>query len=261
MQFRDLDFKFDGIKGRDKQLKIVNIDNKNSENIFGIDREINEENIGIDEPLFLGVKKKCPSIPITLMKMNNYGIPKAFKKNELLEICRWLFKEDYRPFISYDNTGIVHYVLFTKGRDFENCAREGYINLEMRLSAPYGYSNQLINFYEVRGKKIIDIYNNSNLDQFIYPDIEFELLSSDGNIEIINSTTNQKVIFTNLDDYEHIYVYNDALRDVVSLKNNDKNIYKNFNKEWMKLAYGKNRIKIIGNCKIKFISQIPIALT
>lgn len=260
MQFRSTNFMFDGKNSRDRNLKIVDIDGKNEDIIFGVEQNINEDDSVGDIPLFLGVKRSIPTIPITIMKMNNFNRPIPYSKGELEEICRWLFQKEYKPFISYDNAGIVYYVIFTKGNNFETSAKEGYLNLEMRLNAPHGYSNPLISTYRVKGEKQIKLYNNSNLDDIVYPDIEFELLNNTTSLEIRNESIGQSIIFNDLEPNEHIFVYNDMLKDVVSMTDKNRNIFNKFNKEWLKLRYGKNRIKIIGECKIKFINQYPIAL-
>lgn len=223
-------------------------------------QDIIEEESGTDIPLFLGVKRKCPTFPVTIMKMDENNKPLPFRKGEMDEICRWLIQKEYKPFVSWDNTGIVYYVLFTKGNNYQNCAREGYIKLDMRLAAPYGYSNQLIDYYRVTNEKIIDVYNASNLDKFIYPDIEFELLDNCTDVIIENLTLGEKMTFNNLDENDVIYVFNDGIKDVVSKIDKSKNIFKKFNKQWIKLVYGKNKIKVTGNLKIKFITQYPIGL-
>lgn len=260
MQFRDVYFQFDGKSSKHKNLKIVSVDGGNKDIIFGVEQEIKEYDSATDIPIHLGVKRKVPTIPITIMKMNEYNIAKPYRKGELEEICRWLFQKEYKPFVSFDNTGVVYYVIFTKGRNFENAAKEGYINLEMRLNAPHAYSNQLVDYFRVNGEKRVEIYNSSNLEKFIYPDIEFELLKGTTRLEIINESINQRVVFDGLEFNEHIYVYNDGLKDLLSMKDKNRNIFNKFNKEWLKLNYGRNRLKIIGECNIKFINQHPIAL-
>lgn len=261
MQFKSLDFRFNGINSKGKKLKIVSIDSRNNENLFGVQQNvIEEDNNNSDIPLFLGVKKKCPTFSITIMKMNEYNRPLPYDEGEFDEICRWLIQDEYKPFISWDNTGIVYYVIFTKSNDFENCAKEGYIKLDVKLSAPYAYSNQLIDYYRVMGSKIVDLYNGSNLSKFIYPDLEFELLDDCTSVTIENLTLNQVMHFENLNKKDVIYVYNKDLKDVMSKVNKNRNVFKNFNKEWIKLVYGKNRIKITGKVKIRFITQYPIGL-
>ena len=261
MQFRNVYFQFDGKNSKDRNLKIVSVGNSTKGNIFGVNQDIKEYDSGTDIPIFLNTKRKIPTIQITIMKVNKYNRAEAYRKDELREISRWLFQREYKPFISWDNTGIVYYAIFTKGEDFENTAKEGYINLEMRLNAPHAYSNQLIDYFRVSNEKKVEIYNNSNLEKFIYPDVEFELLNGTTRLEIINESINQRVVFNGLEPNEHIYVYNDGLKDVVSLKDNNRNIFNKFNKEWLKLKYGRNRLKIIGDCNIKFINQYPIALS
>lgn len=259
MSFHSLDFRFDGINSKNLKLKIVSVDNSKKNSQFGVEQEIVEDN-STNIPLFLGVKRKCPTIPITMMKMNDFGNAESFTDKELDNICRWLFQDEYKPFISWDNTGIIYYVIFTKGDSFYNCAKEGYLNLEMRLNAPHGYSNQLINFHQVTDKKVIELHNGSNINTIVYPDIEFELLGDNRNLKITNLSNGDFMEFEGLEKNEHAYVYNDGIKDIMSKVDKNRNLFKNFNKKWISMRYGKNRIEIIGNCRIKFISQYPTAM-
>lgn len=260
MQFRSLDFQFNNVSSKSKKLKLVNVDGKNEESFFGVEQEVIEEDNGTDVPLFLGVKRKCQTIPVTFMKVDDLNNPLPYRKGEFDELCKWLIHKEYKPFVSWDNPGIVYYVIFTKAKDFVNRAKEGYISLDMRLSAPYGYSNQLISPYYITKEKIINVYNGSDLDNLIYPDIEFELLGDCRDVVIQNLTLNQTMEFHDLEKNDVIRVYNDGIKDVISKKDKNRNIYKNFNRKFLALTYGKNRIKIIGNCKINIINQYPIAL-
>ncbi|MGV2640145.1 hypothetical protein GNF86_01645 [Clostridium perfringens] len=258
MQFRKFYFEFDGKKSKDRNLKMVVIDNKSEEDKFGVEQEIIEEDNGTDTPLFLGIKRKPQSLKISIMKMNKYSRPLPYTDKELDEICRWLFKKEYKPFIPWDNTGMVYYVIFTKGTDFFNCAKEGYINLEMRLNAPYGYSNLFNNDYRIKGEKVIDIYNGSDIDNFIYPDIEFELRDNSTDLTIKNLSLGETMEFNNLVSNDHIMIYNEGLKDMVSLKDKSRNIFQHSNKQFIKLQYGLNRIQVKGNCRIRFLYQYPI---
>lgn len=260
MQFRSLYFQFDGVNSKEKHLKLITVDGKDREFLFGVDQEIIEEESSGEVPLFLGVKRKCPTIPVTLMKMNEWNKPIPYGERELPDICNWLFKKEYRPFVSWDNPGKVYYIIFTKGKGFENCAKEGYLNLEMRLSAPFAYSRQLKDEYEVIGEKTININNDSDVEDFIYPDVEFEMLNESRDLVIENLTLGEKMEFHNLELNEKIRIYNDGLKDMVSLVDKKRNIFKKSNKCFMKLIYGRNRIRIIGECKIKFITQYALAL-
>lgn len=259
MQFKSFYFQFNNISSKLRNLKVVSIDDESLDS-FGIEQEINEEDDGTDIPLFLGVKRKCPELTITLMKMDEWNRPLPYAEGELEEICRWLIHREYKPFISFDNLGIVYYVLFTKGESFYNGAKEGYLKFNMRLSAPYAYSNVLIDSYKVIGQRIIDIYNGSDIEEFIYPDIQFELLGDCKNITIENLTLGETMTFQNLANNEVVYVYNDKIKDVVSKVDKRRNIFKNFNRKFISLAYGKNRLRITGDCNIDIINQYPISL-
>lgn len=259
MQFNNPYFIFDGIKSKDKNITIISIGETQKEKQFGINRNMEFEEGLNGLQILKSIKLENLTVRLTLMKVNYMGIPMAYNRNELDDICRWLFQDEFKPFISYDCTSVVSYVIFTKGKNFKNAANEGYLNVEMKLSAPYAYSNQMIDYVHVSNQKDIIIINNSNVQRFVYPDIEFKLGNSI-DLEIINMTLGESMKFTGLSKDEHVYCYNDGLKYLESKVDKTRILYENFNKKWLRLSYGKNRIRIKGDCQIKIITQCPIAL-
>ena len=137
---------------------------------------------------------------------------------------------------------------------------QGVITLNMRLSSPHAYSPIMLDSVRCSEEKIFDVYNGSTYDDFIYPDIEIKMLQGNS-IKIENVITGQVLEFTNLDNNEHIYIYNDNMKQMVSKLDRKKNVYSKSNKEFLKLPYGRNRIKITCElAQVKFIHQDKINL-
>ncbi|MEG2289627.1 MAG: phage tail family protein [Clostridium sp.] len=259
--FKSKYFSFNGINSRSKNISIVSVGENGNNNQFGI-RQSAESQDGIgDTEIHKGTKREAPSLDITLCKLDRENNLLSFSQKEKDFICRWFFKREYKPFISEDNRSKVYYVIFTEGDSFFNGLNQGYINLKMQLSSPYAYSTIIKDTWRVSNYKEIDIYNNSNIECELYPDIEIELLEDTNMVEIYNQMTGSRTILNNLQPKEYIYIYGDELRDIVSKVDEKRNLFPNFNQQWLKLVYGRNKIIVKAKaCNIRIINQYPLAL-
>lgn len=253
---RNLWFRFNGFDSRDRYM-ICTRGSGDRTTQFGADRSINEEEGVGNIPIFYGIKDDCPTLEVSITKVKNGNVT-SFTDMELIELTRILFKKEYKPF---ECDGLVYYVIFTKGSNWRVGSGEGVITLNMRLSSPHAWSPIMMNSIRCINEKVFDVYNKSTYDEYIYPDVEIKMLGESSSIEIINLTTGQSVEFNNLDKGEHIYIYNDQMKQMVSKLNSKKNIYSKSNKEFLRLCYGRNRIKIITNdAKVQLIYQNKVHL-
>lgn len=253
---RYYDFIFDGYNFAG-QYMICSKGSEDNLSQFGANRSINEEEGVSDIPVFYGVKSECPTLEISISKVNN-GEISPFTDDDLRELSRILFKNEYKPLIL---GGLIYYCIFIKGEMWRAGSGEGVISLNLRLNAPYAYSPIMHNPIRVVNSKTIEVYNKSTVCEDIYPDIEFLLGGESTSITITNLITGQVVNFSGLDKEEWVYVYNDGLKQIVSKKTPTKNIFKLFNKEWLRLVYGKNVIKVeCENCKFNLLWQNKIYL-
>lgn len=252
---RNLWFRFNGFDSKGKYM-ICTKGNGDLTSQFGVNRSINEEDGVGDVPVFYGVKDECPTLEMSITKVVNDEIA-PFTEIELSELTRILCKKEYKAF---ECGGLVYYVIFTQGSLWRVGSGQGVITLNMRLSSPHAYSPIMLNSVRCVEEKEFDVYNKSTYDDFIYPDTEIKMLKGN-NIIIENVTTGQIVKFEGLDSGEHIYVYNDNMKQMVSKLDSKKNIYSKSNKEFLKLPYGRNKIKITcEEAKVKLIYQNKINL-
>ena len=248
-------FRFNGFDSKDKYM-ICTKGNGDLTSQFGVNRSINEEDGVGDVPVFYGVKDECPTLEMSITKIVNDEIA-PFTEIELSELTRILCKKEYKAF---ECGGLVYYVIFTQGSLWRVGSGQGVITLNMRLSSPHAYSPIMLDSVRCSEEKIFDVYNGSTYDDFIYPDIEIKMLQGNS-IKIENVITGQVLEFTNLDNNEHIYIYNDNMKQMVSKLDRKKNVYSKSNKEFLKLPYGRNRIKITCElAQVKFIHQDKINL-
>lgn len=96
--------------------------------------------------------------------------------------------------------------------------------------------------------KIIELQNKGDIA--IYPTVEI-LKIGDGDVKIENlSDYTEPFIFSNLKDREIVKV--NGVKEIIesSLYGNER--YDDFNDNYIRLDYGKNRLKVTGKCKLRF---------
>lgn len=224
---------------------------------FGNSRSVVEDEGVGDIPVFYGIKNECPTPEFSITKVRNGNIA-PFTDDDLKELTRLLFKNTHKPLLI---NGLVYYGIFTKGSNWRVGSGEGIITLNFKLASPYAFSPIMLTPVQVIGSKTFDVYNKSTNDDLIYPDIEFQLQGESAAITITNMTTGQVVEFNGLDKGEWVYVYNDGVKQIQSKIDNKKNLFGLFNKEWLKLVYGRNVLKVdCEKCKINVIYQNKIQL-
>lgn len=220
------------------------------DNMFGINRSAI-----YTEGFFEGNKdENIPQITIELAKVDKWYNPIAFNDNELDEILRVLYMKDIS---CITHNGYNYYGVFTMGSKttFGN-SNKGYLTLNFQSASPYCYTPLLVNTIKVSGEKIIEVYNNSNVKNFLMIDMEIEKVGS-GNIEVTNLTVkNNSMKINGLVDGEIVKVYGEECGEIYT-NIEDKNIVNLTEGEFVKLRYGKNLISIKGNCRLNIITQEP----
>lgn len=259
-QFRNVGFTFDGINAEDLGYYIVSLDSKNS-SVLGTNRTIKEEDTNNFAKSFQGVKYNDFTFEITITKANkNKALP--ITEEDIFFLNNWLMKpEDYRIFISHQNRDILYYALFTEMSDVRFAQRTGYVTLKMRLSSGCSYSTVAHHAHRVAPNHTIEIYNKSNVEDYVYPDVNFiTRFESNNGIRIINQTLGETMEFWNLPPNHEFMCYNEGLKQVVCVTNGELNMQPLFNKKWLRLAYGRNVIRIEGTCDIDIFFQNKIAI-
>lgn len=256
-QFKSDYFRFNGISSERYNLMIVNINKEGHESKFGLDRTINEEEgVSKTTPVFYGDSQSCPPLDIELFHCDRQGNGLDMNDVWLQEVTRWLYKAEPLPL---ECNGIIYYGMFTGGTRWVS-GKIGYLTLTFQMSSSVAWSPIMLNPVRVMGEKTIELFNKSTYYEDIYPDIEAELLQGNS-VKITNMTTGQVVEFNDLENNEKFRAYNDNVKQVVSLIDGKRNLFKLFNKEWLRLVYGRNIIKIEStDTKVNIIWQNKILL-
>lgn len=258
--FKEFYFTFNGRYSKDFQLKIVNI-GSSEDRPFGWSRTIETETNNSLIPTFKGVKNGTTTTKITLMKCNAHQ-PLPITEEEKFEIIRWLFQDEFKPFISDENKDLIYYVMFTKGNGYQNALKQGYFELELQFNAPFAFTNITSYPLLVRERLEVEIPYRSNVQTYFEPDLEFKLSSQSTWIEILNLTTGDCVRFENLPPNSHVYLYNEGLKQCLMVDDPSYNLRPHFNKQWLRLAYGINHLVIQSpEAMVNLVGQSKIAIS
>ena len=102
------------------------------------------------------------------------------------------------------------------------------------------------------------VFDNLEARIAAYPEVEFELIDTATGITLKNLTDGgREFVFSTLNTTETVYV-NNQRKQIIS----DTNLYRysKFNKNWFRLVYGINQIRVTGKCILKVRSQFPIII-
>lgn len=252
---------YNGICSERFGLYLCNIGNSKEERAMGVVQTVDVEETEGDVPIFKKLKKSVQSFELNLVKLSKDYTPLPISEDDMFEINRWLFSVNENKPLMVDNKDIIYYGVFTSGSSWQNGAGEGYLTLTFQMASPYGYSTVQNSDCRVAGEKTITLTSKHNAQRFNEIDIEFILDEGQTGLAIENLTTGQKIMFKNLDDTcNHVYMYNEGMKHVVSRNNPSVNMIPKFNKQFIHLAYGSNTIKIYGYGRVRFISQAKVLL-
>lgn len=258
MSFISEYFMYDGIDSRQKGVIAIHKDSGLLQMPFAFKRNVIEEKIKrVNNPYFYGFENESFIFNITIMTMDDI----EWTDEKRMEIVNWLYQDEYKPFISGDNTGIIYYCTpINDAKRFDNCLKQGYVTITFKCNSPFGYTPIYNTHYDYRNSKtnIIEIENLGNVERYYYPEIQVKILDGK-DFKIINqSDGGNSFEFKNLNVGETIYI-NNNLKQIVT---NNPNTYRlsNFNKKWFRLVKGKNVIRIDGAIIADFRMSFPVTL-
>jgi len=244
-------FSFDGIKSTNFPIVNIKVDDGLYNESVSTAKTINESYPrGAFKPYFFGVQKQPKEFDLA------FAFLEPWNDQLIDEVIRWLNVDDYRKlFFEADIDRVIYAMPVTDINVMHNGLKQGYLVLTVRCDSAYSYSHTKMtptyNMLEVDEERDEDIINLGHFD--MYPDIEIAKVG-DGDLSIFNmSDGNKEFKFTDLKDGERIYV--DCMNEIIETSLEDTNRYDNFNDEYLTLIYGKNRLKIKGSCRIRFIYQ------
>lgn len=241
-------FIFNGENSEDKFLTIVSTDNEIINDIgIPFSKELSKEE-GFDN--YTEEDSEVEDVVLNLCLERN-GIPLEWTPEIYRSIKDWLCTDDFEEFISFDNPEYVYYFKCTRIQKKFTFNNEGWIEVTFKPLNQYAYKRIKVE-KNIKGKEIIDIYNECNFDY--YPLISIESTCKE-NLEIkINDMT-----ITDLNENETIRIDN-YMTLVESTQCNSVKALAKCNREWIKLKPGHNQLLVKGECNITVLCEFPCVI-
>lgn len=259
-QFKSMGFSFDGINGGDLGYYIITTDTS-GETQLGLKKMVVEEDTNNFAKAYRGVTYDTFTFEVQLAKFDAYGEVDKITEKDVEFLNNWLMKpNDYKIFISHDNRDILYYALFTEMSGVRYGER-GYVTLQMRLNGGCAYSAVAHHQYTVTDSLTFEIYTQSTVEEYTLPDVNFVAKGAGSNtIQIFNDTLGEEMTFTDIPQNYEVIAYNEGMNQVRCVNDKTFNVNHKFNKQWLRLAYGRNIIRVVGNCEIDIFFQQKIAI-
>jgi phage-related protein len=242
-------FSFANRKSTD--FNIMNISVSDSASLYEesviANKTINEIYVrGNPKPYFIDTKKDPYSFQL------RFAFDDTADDELIDEVIRWLNVDFYQPLFFSEDINKVFYAMPVNDVSFiHNGLKQGYLNLTMRCDSPFSYGNDILtNWYDYSSDNT-DLIEITNLGHFsIYPEIWIQKVGN-GNLSINNLTnSNQEFKFSNLQDGEQLYI--DCENEYIETSLTNTFRYDDFNDGYLEIVYGKNRLIVTGNAKLRF---------
>lgn len=254
MKVREIsNFEFDNITSHRFDLIIASIDGNKVKNIPAA---INVE-VLIDKasnrplPFYYGsTSTKKLEFPMEIY--NKHG--KSYEQYEIQAIQEWLFgrrKPHTLTIFDYDR-GNESYECWLTNPHYGKISN-GAIGwkFDVICTSPYSMTNLIVQQFEcLNEENTIEYYNFSNMEDYLYPEINIQMLDKTTYIRIQNENDNNRVFqITEIPMNDNIYVNND-LGYITSTSK--ENLFKTFNLQYFRFAEGFNKLKVSGKCILTF---------
>lgn len=258
-----MEFIINGIKSIDIDVDnavLIRTDSQISRQVIG-NKDIVEEKIPYNDlPIFIRTEKS----PIEFDLMVSF-LDKEFTTDKLIKLGYIFAKDKYVPFQSVDYPEIQFYVIAKSINLVTYGSFKGYYQIHMRTNAPYAWSLPQIYTFdlsEITSPIIKEIDNKSNVtnaygENYYYPEVYIDLKSTSTGFTIKNlSDCGRETTLTSLSLNESIVLNRNNLRQVESSSTTPR--LSNFNKNFLRLSYGKNLLQIYNKCLLQIKSQYPV---
>lgn len=247
--FISKDFTFDGVSNNKYNVILVDFES-NILNEMGVvyKRNIAREDGSIHNPTFSIENGDPDEIVLNLMLVGNNMTPKVWTEEDIINVKKWIIKDEFKPFISNDNPNYIYYFQCSSIRKNFTSKGEGVLEVTFKPMDCFVYKKY---------SKTITSNDTSNLsilnpsNEYYFPIIELTNKGNNSTINKINEleikglNTNEKVVIDNL---------------MLTVLDGNVNKFNCCNRKWLKLTPGSNTLNISGNCEIKILAEFPILL-
>lgn len=247
--FISKDFTFDSIDNSDYNVILVEFDSDILNEIGVVyKRDITREDGSTYNPTFNVENGEPGDIVLNLMLVDNNMIPKVWSEEDIINVKKWIIKDEFKPFISQDNPDYIYYFQCSNIRKKFTSKGEGALEVTFKPMDCFVYK-KYSKTITVDTTASLSISNPTNEDYF--PIIE---ITNKGDNSTINKINELEIEGLNKD--EGVIIDNLML----TVLNGDINKFKCCNRKWIKLNPGMNTLNLSGNCQVKILAEFPIML-
>ena len=256
-------FIFDGIKSSDMGLYNVRVEQSGFiETPYWGGADIEEEyHKGKVTPYFYGIKREPIEFTVQFALADKYMQSEEWTSQKRNKIAKWLLHNTYKPFQTCDDLGKIYYVICISEGNLNLINTKGYVELTFRCNSSFAWTPIYIENFDLSNNtttQIIELENRSNVLKYYKPKIEIELVNNNTDVSLKNLSNGGEIFsFTGLKPNEIISIDNE--NEFIKSNNQLSNPFSKFNRKWLKLVYGVNRLEVTGQCKLWIKSCFPIA--
>lgn len=262
-------FIFNGIHSETMNQYLIKMDTGGIASPFFGGQQLQEQRIGSRLlPYHYGTIKEPITFTIEISPLDREWTPQR-----RYEIGKWLIHDTYKEFQTSDDLGKIYYAVVTEAAGFELFTGKGFIPFTFRTNSPYAWSRPYIDEFDLTSntstlyggtkKTIIELENRSNINVNFKPVIEINLIND--NSVILKNLSNggkefrfDEIVPMRPNEASNIILSVDNEREIIISDRNTLNPFATFNRGWLELVYGINRIEVTGKCKIRTKMQFPI---
>lgn len=249
-----LHFTYNGVSSRDMGITQISTGSGLFNEQFLPRTTIVEDKVpGKDKPYYVRTEREPLSLPLSIL------FEHPLTDEEARKIKRWLYQDFYKPLIFESLPERIYYVKFIgESRILHNGLLEGYATLEMRCNSPYAYSPVTLSSkwdFSINGANGMEIVFDNQGDLDCFPIMYIEKVGQ-GDLSIVNKTTNREMKFTGLNNRENLIIdceYEEIQTDVTGILR-----YSAHNDVYLYFTRGTNNLQVYGNCKIQFKYQFTL---
>lgn len=195
---------------------------------------------------------------ITIAKIHESGeYGSYFDAQEQRNIKKWLCKPKRNWLqIDQDDLGLIfYYCIITNPRPVNVGTFSAGFQFDVICDTYHAWSELEQLDFVVENTRELDLYNDFDYDEYIlYPTLTITP-TVNGDITIINNTTQQTISLTNCISNEVITM--DGKNEIIK-SSNGRVLINNWNKEFLEMVNDVNNITITGSCNISFEYRLPI---
>lgn len=252
-------FEFDGIKSSNMGVHIVRPDGGRGEvpiwSSSSISSTQDKKRNYVNSYM---VEREVLSFTFNIMLMDTKGIPKPWTPEEISRISKWLIHDTYKELRFGNNPDKLYYAIVVDAQPLYTTHEGGYMEITMETNARHGWSDIFIGEYDCTKEQINEIVINAphNVNEYYYPEVEVMMY---GDTELTITNISDRGHETNIKDLlESENFYMDC--EIKQIKSGVpmRNLFANFNRNWVRLKYGENILRVNGKCKIIIKAQYPV---